>query len=243
MTTLRFTTSWDDGHPLDLRIADMLAEHGFTGTFYVPRRNVEGRPVMTAPQLRTLDAHFEIGGHSIDHVRLVDLPPRERSRQIIDSKRQLEDDLGHPIDGFCYPGGAYDRAVRDAVQAAGYRYARTVANLSLEPPDDRYQLSTTLQMYPHSRGLLARNFVRGGAWRDRARALGLCVTHPSLAARLERLLRLALERGGVFHLWGHSWELDEHGLWSELERFLRLANGLVAREARCTNGAVVEYTS
>ena len=30
------TTSWDDGHPLDLRVAELLAKYGLQGTFYVP---------------------------------------------------------------------------------------------------------------------------------------------------------------------------------------------------------------
>lgn len=28
----------------------------------------------------------------------------------------------------------------------------------------------------------------------------------------------ALETGGVYHLWGHSWEVDAHGDWDRLER-------------------------
>lgn len=30
------TTSWDDGHPLDLRVAELLSEYHLQGTFYVP---------------------------------------------------------------------------------------------------------------------------------------------------------------------------------------------------------------
>ncbi len=241
MATLRFTTSWDDGHPLDLRVADLLGEHGFAGTFYVPRRNCEGRPVMSATELRALDSRFEIGGHSIDHVRLVELPPSERARQIADSKQQIEHDLGHAISGFCYPGGEYDRGVRDAVRDAGYRYARTITNLSIEPPTDRFRLATTIQLFPHPRAVLVRNFVRGGGWRQRSRPLTVCLATGSLSSRLEQLLRFALERGGVFHLWGHSWEIEERGLWTELERFLRLASGLVPRgEHRLTNGRLID---
>ena len=105
MADLAFTTSWDDGHPLDLRVAELLARYGCAGTFYVPRRNVEGRSVMTTHELRTLDAGFEIGGHTIDHVRLDRLQPIERRRQIVDGKRLLEDELGHAVEGFSYPWG------------------------------------------------------------------------------------------------------------------------------------------
>src|SRR6185436_8436042 len=165
---LRVTTSWDDGHPLDLRIADMLAAHGFTGTFYVPRANREGRAVMTASELRMLGRGFEIGGHTLDHVRLVGLPAGERDRQIVDGKRRVEDELGRAITGFCYPGGLHDPGVRQAVRAAGFRYARTVTNLSLEPPRSLLQVDTTLQLFPHARLTYLKNFARRGDWRARA---------------------------------------------------------------------------
>ena len=28
--------------------------------------------------------------------------------------------------------------------------------------------------------------------------------------------------GGVFHLWGHSWEIEQFGLWKELETLLKM---------------------
>ena len=236
---LRFTTSWDDGHPLDLRVADMLAARGFAGTFYVPRDNREGRPVMTDDELRRLAAGFEIGGHSIDHVMLTGLAPRELDHQLRDGKRRLEDVLGRAITGFCYPGGAHDRGIRDAVQAAGFRYARTVTNLSLDPPRDRFRVPTTLQLFPHARMTYLKNFARRGDWRSRGVPLAICLRDGSLDSCLERLLRFAVARGGVFHLWGHSWELESHGLWGALDRFLGVAAGLVAREHRLSNAGAV----
>src|SRR4051794_21779274 len=38
------TTSWDDGHPLDIRIAELLAKYDLPGTFYIPRASQ--RPTM-----------------------------------------------------------------------------------------------------------------------------------------------------------------------------------------------------
>jgi peptidoglycan/xylan/chitin deacetylase (PgdA/CDA1 family) len=238
-SSLRLTTSWDDGHPLDLKVADLLTTHGFAGTFYVPRSNREGRPVMTTAELRTLGASFEIGGHSFDHVPLTGLSARERDRQLRDGKRRVEDELGRAIIGFCYPGGAHDRTVRQAVRAVGFRYARTVTNLSLDPPRDRYQVGTTLQLFPHRRLTYMRNFARRGDWRARARPLEICLRDGTLDGCLEHVLRFAVQRGGVFHLWGHSWEIEAHGLWGALERFLRVAGGLVAREQRIPNAAII----
>src|SRR5262249_33186456 len=41
------------------------------------------------------------------------------------SRRRLEEMLGHGVTQFCYPTGAYNRVVRDAVERAGYRIAVT----------------------------------------------------------------------------------------------------------------------
>ncbi|MGB6598726.1 MAG: hypothetical protein WBE70_16550, partial [Candidatus Acidiferrum sp.] len=40
------------------------------------------------------------------------------------------------------------------------------------------------------------------------------------AALAKNLFLRTTERGGVFHLWGHSWEIDEQGQWENLEMFL-----------------------
>ena len=64
------TTSWDDGHPSDMRLAEMLARHGLTGTFYIPRSISTG--VMPDSDIRRLSSNFEIGAHTLNHVFLPD---------------------------------------------------------------------------------------------------------------------------------------------------------------------------
>src|ERR1700738_4642747 len=45
-----------------------------------------------------------------------------------------------------------------------------------------------------------------------------------LRQRAEGLLTDMLKKGGVCHLWGHSWEVNEHAQWSNVERaFVLLA--------------------
>jgi peptidoglycan/xylan/chitin deacetylase (PgdA/CDA1 family) len=234
-----FTTSWDDGHPLDLRIAELLTSYGFRGTFYVPRRNREGRSVLSRRELALLGAQFEIGGHSYDHVRLTELPPDEAAHQVHAIKAALEDELGRPIAGFCYPRGAHDAAVRQLVRAAGFRYARTIENLWLAGPTDPFQLPTTLQLYPHSRVTYVKNLARGGHLFARARSAEVVLRGRPLGEVLRALLDRALVANGVFHLWGHAWELEEHGLWGELEAFLAYARDRVPHAQRVDNAALI----
>src|SRR6202011_3005986 len=126
---LLVTTSWDDGHPSDLRVADLLEKHGLSGTFYVPSTNSEGRPVMRSIEIAELGHRFEIGGHTQDHISLTETSPHLAATQIVANKHRLEDLLGREVWGFAYVRGRHNRIVRDLVAKAGYRYARTVTNL------------------------------------------------------------------------------------------------------------------
>ncbi len=242
MAELAFTTSWDDGHPLDLQTAEILARHGATGTFYVPCRNAEGRPVLTARELRELAEGFEVGSHTVDHLPLDRLTDRDRRYQIVEGKRRLEHDLGHPVRGFAYPRGIHDAAIRREVRDAGFAYARTIANLGFAAADP-FRVPTTLQLYPHGRRTYLTNFVRGGAWHVRLGGLASVLAPHELDARVAKLLELAATRGGVFHVWGHSWELQEAGLWGALDRLLARVAEVVPAARRITNAAAYAPTT
>lgn len=230
-----FTTSWDDGHPLDQRLAERLARHGCGATFYVPLRNREGRPVMTGLELRALNAGFEIGSHTLDHAYADRMPPSAWAQQVIEGKRALEDQLGQAVPGFCYPGGRVTPQAVASVRAAGFAYARTIVNLHTAPGDDLFRAPTTLQLFPHSRAVLLRNWLRGGALGARAGAAAVAMRHGDWRERVLSLMRLARAHDASFHLWGHSWEIEQQGLWTDLETVLREAAGLYPPSARCSN--------
>ena len=59
------TTSWDDGHPLDLRVAEMLHRSNLQGTFYVPL--TADAETMSPGQIRELSASFELGAYPPSH--------------------------------------------------------------------------------------------------------------------------------------------------------------------------------
>jgi len=71
------TISVDDGHPLDIRTAELFTRYGIAATFYVPARNPERR-VLTPPQLREIAQHFEVGSHTLNHLPLTTVT-RERA--------------------------------------------------------------------------------------------------------------------------------------------------------------------
>jgi peptidoglycan-N-acetylglucosamine deacetylase len=150
-------TSWDDGHPSDMRLAEMLSRFGLKGTFFVPLNNSEGRPVLSPAQIRLLARDFEIGGHTVDHIYLDRLGKTEVHRQVVECRQRLEDITSKPVQGFCYPGGHVTGAALSAVKAAGFRYARTIENLRFDVGSDRYRIPTTIQFFPHPKHVYCSN--------------------------------------------------------------------------------------
>src|SRR5690554_862758 len=193
---LLFTCSFDDGHPSDLRTAELLAKHGVRATFYLPISNREGYPVLNASQMRELAQGFEIGSHTHDHCFLPALEAAAAQRQIRTGKQRLEQVLGQPSAGFCYPGGKYGQRELALVRAAGFEYARTTMNLCLAPSDSVFEMPTTLQFYPHPRQVLVRNFVRHGRWHSRGAVLYQALSRSDWGERLQVLLEHAAARGG-----------------------------------------------
>jgi peptidoglycan/xylan/chitin deacetylase (PgdA/CDA1 family) len=248
-----FTTSWDDGHPLDMRVAELLHKHGIRGTFYVPGRvapggccNPEGFEVLATPELRRLGAAFELGAHTLDHKSLTTLPAAEARRQIEAGKHWLEDQLGRRVAGFCYPNGHHNAAVREMVRAAGFSYGRTTEDLRDRMSADPFQMPVTVHCHPRRRVDLARMFLgerrrRLGdwSWLGRLPVFLSAVAEDDFEARCRRLIDRACANGGVFHIWGHSWEIDRLGAWPLLDNVLRYASQQLPRSAHVDNEALV----
>ena len=241
MTTL-FTCSIDDGHPSDMRTAELLKRHGIAATFYLPMRNSEGHPVLQPADIRALDGEFEIGSHTFDHSFLKSLTIDQSHYQITEGKAQLEDVLGHRVAGFCYPGGKYGQRDAEMVQSAGFRYARNTMNLCLDSGNNPYEMPTTCQFHPHARNVFLRNFVSGGEWNKRAELLRVAIRHENWIERINAMFDHACETGGVFHLWGHSRDILLHDAWDDLDAFLARVAARLPKPQRIDNARLAELS-
>jgi peptidoglycan-N-acetylglucosamine deacetylase len=236
------TTSWDDGHPLDLRVAELLAKYGLSGTFYIPKKT--DRETMSATEIRALSRAFEIGGHTLHHPILTNTPEREAWQEIVGSKSWLESITGAPCEMFCPPAGKFSAQHLGMAREAGYIGLRSVELLSLDFPRMREgirMLPTTIQAYPHAPFALARNAIKRMAFDNwRFVAYGRSTEWPALA---RSLLQQALISGGVFHLWGHSWELQATGQWQRLDEVLRYMGEFARQAPSLTNGRICRFLS
>ena len=85
-----------------------------------------GAPLMERETIKELGTHDIIfGSHTMTHPLLTRLDRSCQAREILDSKRALEDLLGQEVKYFCYPVGDYDNDVVALVRDAGYKAAFT----------------------------------------------------------------------------------------------------------------------
>jgi len=236
-----FTTSWDDGHPLDLRISELLSKYGLKGTFYIPLDGMFRR--LSDDGIRQVASSFEVGAHTVQHRDLSRLSDQAAREEISDCKRQLEDLLGSPCRMFCFPRGRYRSQQLHMIKETGYVGARTGEWLSTRFPrmeNGVLLMSTTINAGNHSPAQCAINLMKHKAVRNLPNYSRLCFGSRWFRG-FERTMETVLRRGGVFHVWGHSWEIEELQLWGELEESFRLMS-LHRNSARfATNGEICDY--
>jgi peptidoglycan/xylan/chitin deacetylase (PgdA/CDA1 family) len=209
------TTSWDDGHRLDPLLADLLDRYRIPGTFYIAPRNIEFAPQdrLSAAGIRDLAERHEIGGHTLSHPRLPKIDDRAAHEDIRAGKHELEDMIGQEVVSFCYPRGEYEQRHTAMVRDCGFTLARTVRRHLLRPGKP-FESGTTVNAYAHRvDGLIA---LRMAKFRPRATVKMFLSWDDFAIAWFDAFL----EQGGVFHLWGHSWEVDARQDWRRLERVL-----------------------
>lgn len=68
---------------------------------------------------------FTIGSHTRSHVSLPKESAATAAAELLESKHEIERQLGERVDHFAYPGGQFTPAVVEALERAGYRYAYT----------------------------------------------------------------------------------------------------------------------
>jgi|ETNvirnome_2_300_1030623.scaffolds.fasta_scaffold06717_3 peptidoglycan/xylan/chitin deacetylase (PgdA/CDA1 family) len=193
---MRIEFSFDDGHKLDLNVTELLAKYNFTGTFYIP-----SSCELTEDEICFLNKVHTIGGHTVSHpqdMKLLD--DAQLYRQIQENKDWLEKVIGEDITKFCYPRGRYDERVKKAVKDAGYEMARTTKIQCFSEPEDPYETHTAVHVFQ-------RPELKEADWLLYAKA--------EFHRQLER-------PDSVYHVWGHSWEIDRDDNWDRFEELLKL---------------------
>ncbi len=223
------TTSWDDGSIHDRKLVSLLKKYSIKGTFYISKefdyapKGDEKVEKVSDDEMKTLYQGFEVGAHSITHTYFNDLSDEQIKEEVLDSKKYLEELLGHDMKVFCYPGGRYNNTAIDAVKNYGFLGARTTELFRFDVKDN-FLMPTTINCYPFPFGVGSAK-VKASRFLKNIR-LAYRLNFPIRAffgwKNLAKFLFDKTEKeGGVFHLWGQSWEIEKNGMWEDLEEVLK----------------------
>ena len=130
--------TFDDGKEDALtKVLPALRKRNMRGAFFIITSMVGKPGFLTWDGVRALDkAGMEVGSHTVTHARLADLPDDKVRDELVQSKRELEKQLGHPVDLLAYPYNSVRARVRDAARDAGYKIAVSgVAHGGSDPLD------------------------------------------------------------------------------------------------------------
>jgi peptidoglycan-N-acetylglucosamine deacetylase len=199
----------------------MLSEYGLAATFYISPWNQEfaADDLLTPRAVSDISSDFEIGAHTLTHRSLPTISEEEAAREVAGSKAFLEQITGSPVTSFCYPRGAYTELHVEQVRAAGYRYARTVTRYAFNL-NNPLEAGTSLHVFNYGWGYELLRTARFA--RFRPVASWRCLDWGVLGRAMFDLVR---NEGGIFHIWGHSWEVDKNNDWQRLEAFFRYISG------------------
>lgn len=146
--------TFDDGYQeaIDYTIP-ILTEYNYSAVYFIPTRYIGEQSHWLLPELGaefpiidwdtviSLDSNgFQIGSHTMTHPHLTTLPPVECHNEIEESRRTIEDHLGHDVVHFAYPHGDFNTSVRSIVADAGYHTACSVKQGFTTHKDDQLAL-------------------------------------------------------------------------------------------------------
>ena len=198
------TLSYDDGVEQDKKLIEILNQYGLKATFNLnsgcyakegttyPAGTIHRRMSRSEVTSTYKNSGHEVAVHGLTHPGLDQLPEGLAAYEIVEDRKNLEQQFGTIVRGMAYPYGSYSNQVVDTLKNAGIAYARTVEtthNYSI--PNDWLRLAATCHHNDPKLMELAKRFVED--------------KYPWTPY--------------LFYLWGHSYEFEENDNWKVIEEF------------------------
>ena len=203
------TLSFDDGVIQDIPLVALLNNYGMKGTFNISCGKFEQcqtieadgmvfeHKVISREQAAGLYSGHEIGNHTWSHIALGNMPSNVQMYEISNNQHMLETLVHSMIRGLAYPYGSYNKDTFEILRLSGCIYGRTTVDTKkFDLPGDFYQWHPTCHFAAPELLNLADIFLKE-----------------------ERPWYMPWQ---VFHIWGHSYELDCLNLWGQFETFIQL---------------------
>ena len=215
---MKIVFTWDDGAVEDLKLIALHEKYNLPGMFFVPNFNKEGRAVISADDIKhCASSLISFGGHTKNHSYLTTVAKSDLDEEIYANQAYLSELLGTEIPHFCLPGGKYN----EEVLASVYKYYKTIRTAdTMNFRNEGTLIKPSFHIYPRGYKSLVGNAMRNGS---NSVLLNLLM-HPNrdYFETLADIVDLEKNKSSAdIIFWGHSWELEEFGLWNSLEEIMK----------------------
>lgn len=202
-----FTLSYDDGLYDDIRLMQMMHDHGVKGTFNISsdiyRREDEpvcgGWPRFTLNESIELFNKYdnEVAVHGLMHRDFTKLNEAELYYEISADRAQLEKRYSRIVKGAAYPYGSWNYTAIEALKKCGIKYCRTCGfTPDFKIPDNWHAWGATCHHNYEGLNDLAERFVNED--------------FPDCR---------------IFYVWGHTAEFRRDNNWCVMENLLDTVSG------------------
>lgn len=104
--------------------ASEMKKHGFKGVFFIMTISINRPRYMSKEQIKELaDDGNVIADHTWDHHMVTKYQQADWDKQLVETKKKLEEMTGKPVNYFAYPFGIWNHAAIPDIKSRGYRMA------------------------------------------------------------------------------------------------------------------------
>ena len=135
--------TFDDGYVDNYTNAfPILKKYHLKATVFVVTGFLSKRKgYLTWDQVREMEkSGVTIESHTVTHAALPELSDDRIRAELVESKRQAESELGHPVEFIAYPTGAHDLHIAELAKEAGYKAGFTVKYSNVDRNSNIYAL-------------------------------------------------------------------------------------------------------
>ena len=198
------TLSYDDAVEQDIRLIEIMKANGLKGTFNIntgcyaeegkvfPAGQVHRRMSKSQALNTYLNSGMEVAVHSLTHPFLELAAENICTYEVLQDRKNIEEDYGVITRGMAYPFGTYSDSVVATLKQCGIVYSRTTAcTEKFDIPTDWLRLPATCHHDNPRLMELSKKFVE---------------EKPNRTPWL-------------FYVWGHSYEFEQKDNWHVIEEF------------------------
>ena len=135
--------TFDDGYADNYENAyPILKKYDFKATMFVISDFVGNKAhYITWDEAREMSKNgITIESHTVDHRSMTDLTNEQLKKELVDSKKKIEEEMGEPVDFIAYPTGTYNLHIAQLVKDAGYKAAFTIKYGNVDMASNVYAL-------------------------------------------------------------------------------------------------------